>query len=331
MGRLLLAINRHPFFSDRPERNTTMARILGRFLIALLLILPSSFMLAGNDGSSSMFVGAEEREETPTEDVAEGEESEDTVVESDEGPAPTEGSPPPPAKPGGSTAATEKEEEEEEVKLLKPSPDADTHILFTKPTNTEFPAGAPVRFLVGFTNKGEKDFIVESMEGSFRYPQDFSFYIQNFTNVKYAKTVEPDRQATFEYGFAPSDTFSARPFGLVINLNYKDADGNLFRDAVYNETITITEPDEGLDGETFFLYLFLAAIVVLLIVGAQQLFSTFGKKRSSKPKQYVEMGTQNKSDVDYDWIPKESLEIKKSPKTSPRQRKARKAQLAADE
>ena len=27
-------------------------------------------------------------------------------------------------------------------------------------------------------------------------------------------------------------------------------DGNPFRDAVYNETITITEPDEGLDGET---------------------------------------------------------------------------------
>ena len=38
----------------------------------------------------------------------------------------------------------------------------------------------------------------------------------------------------------------------------------------------------------------------------------FQKKRSSKPKQYVEMGTQNKSDVDYDWIPKENLEISKS-------------------
>ena len=41
------------------------------------------------------------------------------------------------------------------------------------------PAGALVKFLVGFTNKGEKDFVVETMEASFRYPQDYSFYIQN--------------------------------------------------------------------------------------------------------------------------------------------------------
>ena len=41
------------------------------------------------------------------------------------------------------------------------------------------PAGALVKFLVGFTNKGEKDFTVETMEASFRYPQDYSFYIQN--------------------------------------------------------------------------------------------------------------------------------------------------------
>ena len=41
------------------------------------------------------------------------------------------------------------------------------------------PAGALVKFLVGFTNKGEKDFVVETMEASFRYPQDYSFFIQN--------------------------------------------------------------------------------------------------------------------------------------------------------
>ena len=43
----------------------------------------------------------------------------------------------------------------------------------------DMPAGALVKFLVGFTNKGEKDFVVETMEASFRYPQDYSFYIQN--------------------------------------------------------------------------------------------------------------------------------------------------------
>ena len=44
---------------------------------------------------------------------------------------------------------------------------------------SDFPAGFLVKFLVGFTNKGDKDFVVDSMDASFRYPQDYSFHIQN--------------------------------------------------------------------------------------------------------------------------------------------------------
>lgn len=39
--------------------------------------------------------------------------------------------------------------------------------------------------------------------------------------------------------------------------------------AVFNETVNIVEIDEGLDGETFFLYLFLIALVGLIGFGAQ--------------------------------------------------------------
>lgn len=44
--------------------------------------------------------------------------------------------------------------------------------------------------------------------------------------------------------------------------------------AVFNETVTIVELDEGLDGETFFLYIFLAACVILALVGVQQFLSS---------------------------------------------------------
>lgn len=44
--------------------------------------------------------------------------------------------------------------------------------------------------------------------------------------------------------------------------------------AVFNETVSIIELDEGLDGETFFLYILLGAIVVLVLVGAQQFLSS---------------------------------------------------------
>ena len=43
----------------------------------------------------------------------------------------------------------------------------------------DLPAGQPVKLLVGFFNKGTNVFFVESMDAAFRYPQDYSFYIQN--------------------------------------------------------------------------------------------------------------------------------------------------------
>ena len=94
-------------------------------------------------------------------------------------------------------------------------------------------------------------------------------------------------------------------------------DGNYYSEAVFNQTIPIVEVDEGIDTEIFFLYIFLAACVVLLGVLASQFFSwgkrkTVGSGRSSKPKSAVETGTKKNDDIDFDWIPKEAR-ISKSP------------------
>lgn len=231
------------------------------------------------------------------------------------------------------TIVTDEEIEEETTKA---SPDAETVILFTKPVvssaaSMELPAGVLVEFLVGFTNKGKVDFTLDTVDASFRYPMDFNFYIQNFSTITYNKVVKPDHEATVAYSFIPSEVFAGRPFGLNINLNYRDANGLAFTDAVYNETIQIVELDEGLDGETMFLYVFLAACVILTLVGGQQLLSSFGRKSrfSSSRKAPVEMGTSNPNNVDYDWLPKETLNrLSKSPRTpkqSPRQRKAKRS------
>lgn len=138
----------------------------------------------------------------------------------------------------------------------------------------------------------------------------------------------------------PSESFAGRPFGLNIALNYRDAAGNQFSEAVFNETVSIIEVDEGLDGETFFLYVFLAAVVVLLLVLGQQFLGSYGKrKRSPAVRKTVETGTTNTKDVDYEWIPAETLKKiqnspkggKVSPKQSPRQRKAKRAVGAGDD
>lgn len=314
-------------------------KVFGRFFFVMLLVLPSIITLVGH-GKSGLSVYAAEDE---GEDIIDGE---DGQVETDEPAAAsdTETTEEPASEKTGEAPLTTDEKEEDE-KALKASPHAETKLLFTKPTGTDFPAGSLVRLLVGFTNKGAKDFNVDSMEASFRYPQDFSYYIQNFTSLRYDRVVEPKRQATFEYQFIPSEQLTARPFGLTINLNYRDIDGNIFQDTVFNDTVNIVELDEGLDGETFFLYVFLAAVVVLLLVGAQQLLQSFSssrwwndlqKKRLSRPKPRVEMGTQNTTDVDYDWIPQGHLPDKnksprRSPKQSPRERKTRKRATGASD
>ncbi len=60
----------------------------------------------------------------------------------------------------------------------------------------------------------------------------------------------PEEEATFEYQFVPSETFSSRQFGLTINLRYRNADGKEYHNAVFNETVNVVEPEEGIDGET---------------------------------------------------------------------------------
>lgn len=90
-------------------------------------------------------------------------------------------------------------------------------------------AGFPVEFLVGFLNKGFEEYTVETMEASFRYPMDYTYYIQNFTVLPYNREVKPGQEATFAYTFIPSEAFAGRPFGLNVQLNYRDAGGNVYQ------------------------------------------------------------------------------------------------------
>merc|ERR1712136_598860 len=207
---------------------------------------------------------------------------------------------------------------------LGSSPDAETTILFTKPAGSasDLPAGKVAEFLIGFSNKGNQEMLIESVEAAFHYPMDHTFVIQNFSAIHYNKVVKPLQQATVGYSFLPAEPFAGRPFGLSINVAYS-SEGRVYSESVFNETVNIVEVDEGLDGETFFLYVFFAAGIVLLLVLGQQALSSMGKRRGGAPR--VETGTTrnsgNVSDdgIDYDWLPKETLnELNKSPKGSPR-------------
>ncbi|XP_053570687.1 translocon-associated protein subunit alpha isoform X1 [Bombina bombina] len=283
---------------------------LRKLLLLLLLAFPATLISNGR-GPLVAAQDATEDEEAIDDSVVE-EDDDEAEVEEDE-----------------STDLAEEKEEEEDLSSSEPkaSSNADTTILFVK--GEDFPANDIVKFLVGFTNKGTEDFIIESLDASFRYPQDYQFYIQNFTALTLNTVVSPQRQATFEYSFIPAEPMGGRPFGLVINLNYKDENGNSFQDAVFNQTVTIIEREDGLDGETIFLYVFLGGLGLLTIVGLHQLLESRKRKR---PAQKVEMGTSNQNDVDMSWIPPETLSQinKASPRRSPRKR-AQKRSVGSDE
>ncbi|KAL3040605.1 hypothetical protein OYC64_011588 [Pagothenia borchgrevinki] len=292
-----------------------MMTFVPKLLLLALIAFPATLLIKGPMVSAQDLTEDEEAEaETETVDVDEDvvddatDEDDEAEVEDDENVELTE----------------EKEDEEEEALVgeVKASPNADTTILFVK--GDDFPANDVVKFLLGFSNKGSENFIVESLDASFRYPQDYQFYIQNFTALQLGIEVPGGRQATFEYSFIPAEPMGGRPFGLVINLNYKDSNGNIFQDAVFNQTVTITEREDGIDGETIFLYVFLSGLGLLVVVGLHQLMES-RKRRRPAPK--VEMGTSSHNDVDLSWIPQETLNQimqsrrdKASPKISPRKR-----------
>ncbi|XP_070841992.1 translocon-associated protein subunit alpha isoform X2 [Chaetodon trifascialis] len=298
-----------------------MMKFLPKLLLLVLLAFPATLLIKGPEVRAQDLTEDEEAEavdEDVVDDVTAEDEDDEAEVEDDENAELTE----------------EKEDEEEEALVgeVKASPNADTTILFVK--GEDFPANNIVKFLLGFTNKGSENFIVESLDASFRYPQDYQFYIQNFTALQLGIVVPSGRQATFEYSFIPAEPMGGRPFGLVINLNYKDGSGNIFQDAVFNQTVTITEKEDGLDGETIFMYVFLSGLGLLVIVGLHQLLES-RKRRRPAPK--VEMGTSSHNDVDLSWIPQETLNqiseysrVKASPKRSPRKR-SQKRSAGSDE
>ncbi|NIG61052.1 signal sequence receptor, alpha [Pontoporia blainvillei] len=150
------------------------------------------------------------------------------------------------------TYLAEDKEEDDVSGEPEASPSADTTILFVK---GEFPADNIVKFL------------------------DYQFYIQNFKALPLNTVVTPQRQAVFEYFFIPAEPMGGGPFGLVINLNYKDLNGNIFQDAVFYQTVTIIETEDGLDGETIFVYMFLTGLGLFVVVGLHQLLESRKHKR----------------------------------------------------
>ncbi|XP_065915179.1 translocon-associated protein subunit alpha-like [Dysidea avara] len=299
----------------------TLLRTL--FLLGTLLLLATPIIRANGGDDTGTAAGDKEDVEI-AEDMTEDEEEEDDVMVEDE--EEEKSGETVQAPPDGSVTPTDEDEEdeEEEDEGLKPSSNATTTAIFTSHEDLRFPAGEIIDSLIGFQNKGEGEFIITQIEGSLRYPQDYTYHVQNFTAQYYNQYIDGDAQASFVYPFMPSEMFNSRAFGFTLNIYYKDVEGNEYMDAVFNDTVNIVEIDEGFDHYTFFMYVFMITGLSLLMFIINYVYTTVVRRPMKPAKRApIETGTQNKTGVDYDWLPPGTVSTpKKSPShKSPRNRK----------
>lgn len=218
--------------------------------------------------------------------------------------------------------------EEGESSTLSSS-DAQITFMFISPPDAEetleLVAGKVTKFLIGFANRGEKDFTVHFSHSSFRYPLDYNYHVQNFTLAQYKRVVAPKQEATFDFGLIPNEAFIGRPLGLVVNLHYSDADNVPYITTAFNQTVSILEDDSVFNAEYYMLIATGIGFVVVLLLIGQHFLSCYTRKTPQRSRAVAETGTGK--DFDFEWIPKDLIEKKiiKSPKNSPRQRRVAKA------
>jgi len=192
------------------------------------------------------------------------------------------------------------EVEEEDDEDATASADAETTVLMVDSEDNAFQAGETATAVVGFHNVGQQKFFVRYIEGSFRYPQDFSYAMQNFTVIEVNTTVGAGEQASFVYKFQPHESFDPRDIGLVINVHYVDEDESFFRDAVFNDTVSITDADTTIATSTIVSY----TVGLVALLAAYKYFT--GEDTSYK----VERGTS--SDAGNEWLTEMQSPTKKT-------------------
>jgi len=224
----------------------------------------------------------------------------------------------------GSDALTAEDlEDDADADKISSHKDVTTSVIFNSGVEPVVVAGKKSKGYIHFANGGSNNFIVTSIEGSLRYPQQMEYVIQNFTSLRANKLIESGKEGSFSYPMFASEQAGGRSFGLTILVNYQDSEGNVFQDAVFNSTILIAENDEDIDTENFFMYLMLGGMASLTLFGLFHLCG--GKKKGGKSKRpqaaaTLDVGSDN---VDYEWIPKETLQaLQKTP--SPRTARRRK-------
>jgi len=195
----------------------------------------------------------------------------------------------------------------EEVPKNLSAPDVSTVVVFPEHSNGKIPPGQEVPIIIGFRNNGEKVYNITHVDASFNYPQDYSYFIQNFTEQYYHYMIGPSEEITVEYTIYPDPLLDMRDFGLVVSVFYHDGTsqqvGNNYTNVVFNKTIDIVEVDAGFDPQTLFAYI--AVLAVLGLVGYvvyRNLASWSKRQKKGKGAGKANVEAKVEKVLDNDWL-----------------------------
>ena len=124
-----------------------------------------------------------------------------------------------------------------------------------------FPSKAPLKILLGFRNNGDVPVNVTHIAASLNVPQMVSFYVTNFTVQTPLVTVEPGKEASFEYPFVLDPALAGHDFILAATAFYED-DAEKFASTFYNATISVLDPAGAFDAQTLVVKLVLLALAL---------------------------------------------------------------------
>lgn len=88
-------------------------------------------------------------------------------------------------------------DEDEDDEDLDASQDVEAVAYFIGNEKNEFPAGSEATALILFDNQGTGPFQIRTIEGSFRHPQEFRYFLQNFSIDVANVTVPAGEQVRF--------------------------------------------------------------------------------------------------------------------------------------
>jgi len=194
----------------------------------------------------------------------------------------------------------EKEVKDETVPevILIASPSVSTAFIFPEFPTRDFVLGKEVEVLVGVSNSGNSAINVTSISASLRYPTDWRYFIQNYTQSDFSVTVKSGEQVSFLYKFLPDPMLEARDFGLAAQVFYHDQEGNNFTSFFYNNTVSLIESSESIDAQTLFTYVGIIGVAGLVLF---VIYKAVGEKKKGKRVAKIETGTQS-NDLNEEWL-----------------------------